>query len=42
MSEIISGRVLSQTSPSHAYDVDYILKDARMRVKAYNDEGISK
>ncbi|ORY25073.1 putative transaldolase [Naematelia encephala] len=38
---LLSGRVLAQTSPSHAYDVDYIVNHARSYVKALNAEGIS-
>lgn len=38
----ISGKVLSQTSPSHAYDKDYIVMDARRRYNAYIAAGIPK
>lgn len=37
---IISGVMLSQTSAAHAYDKDYILRDARRRHKAYMAAGI--
>jgi len=36
----ISGRVLAQTLPSHAYDTDYIVNQARGYIKAMNAEGI--
>ncbi|KAH8896622.1 putative transaldolase [Thozetella sp. PMI_491] len=37
---VISGTLLSQTSPSRAYDKEYILFDARRRHKAYMAAGI--
>lgn len=37
---VISGTVLSQTSPTRANDKDYVLFDARRRHKAYLSAGI--
>lgn len=37
---VISGTVLSQTSPCRAHDKDYVLLDARRRHKAYLAAGI--
>ncbi|GFZ48393.1 hypothetical protein JCM24511_06141 [Saitozyma sp. JCM 24511] len=36
----ISGRVLAQTLPTHSYDTEYMVKQARAFVKAFKDEGI--
>lgn len=38
---LISGRVLAQTSCTHAYDVDKIVAHARRYAAAYNAEGIT-
>lgn len=37
---LISGRVLAQTSPSHAFDEEYVVENARRQAKAFNAEGI--
>ena len=42
MLPLISGRVLAQTSPSHAYDEEYVVANARRYAKAFNAEGITK
>lgn len=39
---LISGRVLAQTSPSHAYDEEYVVENARRYARAFNAEGITK
>ena len=40
MFPLISGRTLAQTLPSHAYDRDYIVQNARNYVKGWNAAGI--
>lgn len=39
---LISGRVLAQTSTSHAYDTDYIVGHARLYAKSFEAEGITR